>query len=138
MFKPDVEESALHSMAGSVIGTPLFMSPEQARGENDTLDGRADIYALGIILFVMLVRKNPYNVSHGDRWGVIREAATGRPRRPSELRPGFDPDLERIIMKALATKRDDRYATAGEFGAAIRSMLKEKRRAKRDGEESSA
>jgi serine/threonine protein kinase len=54
MFKASIEESAVRSMAGSVIGTPLFMSPEQARGENDSLDGRADIFALGIILYMML------------------------------------------------------------------------------------
>ena len=53
----------MHSMDGSVIGTPLFMSPEQARGENDSLDGRSDIYALGIIMYVMLVRKHPHKIN---------------------------------------------------------------------------
>jgi serine/threonine protein kinase len=131
MFTTNVEDSALRSMDGTVIGTPLFMSPEQALGKNDSLDGRADIFGLGIILYVMLVRKNPYKVGHGDPWGTIREVAEGRPQRPSVLRPGFDGDLEQIIMKALAHNPDDRFATAGEFGKAIRSFLKERSRGKR-------
>jgi serine/threonine protein kinase len=131
MFTTNIEDSAMRSMDGTVIGTPLFMSPEQALGKNDSLDGRADIFALGIILYVMLVRKNPYNVKQGDPWGTIREVAEGRPRRPSELRPGFDGDLERIIMKSLAHSPDDRFATAGDFGKTIRGFLKERSRAKR-------
>ena len=77
MFKTSDKDSAVHSMDGSVIGTPLFMSPEQARGENDSLDGRADIYALGIILHVMLVRKHPHKINRQDRWQTIREIAEG-------------------------------------------------------------
>ena len=47
------------SLDGSVIGTPLFMAPEQARGQNKKIDGRTDIYALGVILYMMLVRRHP-------------------------------------------------------------------------------
>jgi len=132
MFKTDLTDSAVQSMAGSVIGTPLFMSPEQARGENDTLDGRADIYALGIIMYVMLVRKHPHKVNQHDRWETIRQIAVGQARPPSDFRPGFDSDLERIMMKALAENRSDRYATAGEFGNEIRRFLKGHIRAKQD------
>jgi serine/threonine protein kinase len=131
MFMPTDEESAVQSMAGSVIGTPLFMSPEQARGQIDKLDGRADIYALGIILYVMLVRKHPHKVSQRDRWETIHEIAKGQPRRPTEVRPGFDNQLEDIIMKALAEKPDDRYQTAAEFGATLRQFLKERGRQKK-------
>ena len=131
MFKTSEEDSALRSMEGTIIGTPLFMSPEQARGETESVDGRADIYALGIILYVMLVRKHPHNVKHSDRWETIRRIAEGRVRLPSEWRPGFDADVERILMKALAPQPDDRYATAGEFGAAIRSFLEDRLKAKR-------
>lgn len=134
MFMTGEEESAVHSMDGSVIGTPLFMSPEQARGENETLDGRADVFALGIILYVMLVRKHPHKVNRNDRWETIRQIAQGQARRPSDLRPGFNTELERIMMRALAEKRDDRYATAGEFGSDIRKFLKAHGRAKEKGE----
>ncbi|MBA3481269.1 MAG: protein kinase [Pirellulales bacterium] len=133
MFTASDNDSAVHSMDGSVIGTPLFMSPEQARGENDSLDGRADVYALGIIFYVMLVRKHPHKINQQDRWQTIREIAEGHARRPSELRPGFNSDLERIMMKALAENRDERFATAGEFGTEITRFLAERRRAKADG-----
>jgi serine/threonine protein kinase len=131
MFKTNIEDSALQSMDGTVIGTPLFMAPEQARGKTETLDGRSDVFGLGIILYVMLTRKNPYKSDPSDPWSTVREVAEGRPRPPGELRPGFDAELEQIIMKALASKPDDRYATAGELGAAIRTFLKARSRAKR-------
>lgn len=126
MFVTASQDSAAFSMEGSIIGTPLFMSPEQARGATDKIDGRADLYALGIILYVMLVRKHPHRVNHNDRWETIREIAEGRPRMPSELRPGFNPEIEKILMKALADKPEDRYASAGEFGDVIRRFLKDK------------
>ncbi|QDU88000.1 Serine/threonine-protein kinase PknB [Pirellulimonas nuda] len=132
MFKTSDAESAVNSMDGSVIGTPLFMSPEQARGENDSLDGRADIYALGIILYVMLVRRHPHKVNHQDRWQTIRQIAEGHARKPSDVRPGFNQALEHIIMKALAENRDDRYATAKEFGEELRDFLRDHNRAKRE------
>lgn len=134
MFKTSDAESAIHSMEGSVIGTPMFMSPEQARGANDTLDGRADIYALGIILYVMLVRKHPHKVNHHDRWATVREIAEGRARKPSEIRPGFNSQIENILMKALAEKPEDRYASAAEFGAAIRAFLAARLASKRSKE----
>lgn len=138
MFKTSDEESAIHSMDGSVIGTPMFMSPEQARGENDTLDGRADIYALGIILYVMLVRKHPHKINHQDRWATIRRIAEDEARRPSDVRPGFNRALEQILMKALALNREDRYATAAEFGADIVKFIEECPRVKKDDKPSSA
>ena len=60
MFRPEAESETVTSLEGTVIGTPLFMAPEQARGENEKLDGRTDIYALGIILYMMLVRRHPH------------------------------------------------------------------------------
>jgi len=133
LFKTSSEESAVCSMDGSVIGTPLFMSPEQARGENDTLDGRADVYALGIILYVMLVRKHPHKVNYQDRWETVRQIAEGHPRRPSDLRPGFNQDLERVMMKALAEDRENRYASARDFGSSLRQFLKDYKRAQQEG-----
>ncbi|MGI9430282.1 MAG: protein kinase domain-containing protein [Bythopirellula sp.] len=133
MFRAAMEDSAMQSMEGSVIGTPLFMSPEQARGNAETVDGRADIYALGIVLYVMLVRKHPHKIDRSDRWETIRQIATGTARRPSDLRAGFNPDIERILMKALAENPEDRYETAGAFGKDIKRFLKGLVRSKESG-----
>ncbi|MAT68560.1 MAG: serine/threonine protein kinase [Planctomycetaceae bacterium] len=131
MFRAADSQSAMHSMEGTVIGTPLFMSPEQARGRNESIDGRADVYALGIILYVMLLRKHPHKVKHHDPWETIRRIAEEQARPPSELMPGFNRDIERIMMKALASKPEDRYATAGAFGKAILDYLKQQLREQR-------
>ncbi len=114
------------SMDGTVIGTPLFMAPEQARGENEALDGRADVYGLGIILYLMLLRRHPHKVDVRDRWRTIRQIAEGRVRRPSEVRPDFNRHLETILMRALAEEPEGRYATAGDFGEALMGFLRER------------
>jgi eukaryotic-like serine/threonine-protein kinase len=115
LFRPDSHQETSQTMEGYVIGTPMFMAPEQARGENDQLDGRADLYALGIILYLALVRRHPHDVQSDSRAKTINEVAHGVARRPSELVPGFDPKLEHILMKALAHAPEDRYQTAGEL-----------------------
>jgi serine/threonine protein kinase len=123
MFQPSAIEETAQTLDGSVIGTPLFMAPEQARGENDKIDARTDIYALGIVVYILLVRRHPHNVNEKSRWETVRAIADGHPRRPSELRPGFDPELEQILMTALANEQRSRYQTAAEFGAALRRFI---------------
>jgi len=124
MFQPEAEIETAQTLDGYVIGTPLFMAPEQARGEIEKLDARTDIYALGVILYIMLVRRHPNAVDEEDRWQTIRQIAEGNPRSPSELRPDFDRDLEQIIMKALAEEPENRYQNAAEFAAALRRFLR--------------
>jgi eukaryotic-like serine/threonine-protein kinase len=126
MFCPDAETETLHSLDGSVIGTPLFMAPEQARGENESLDGRADVYAVGIIVYLFLLRRHPHRVNMKDRWQTIREIAGGQVRRPREIRPDFSREMEGILMKSLAENPEDRYATAADFGAELRRFIKER------------
>jgi serine/threonine protein kinase len=124
MFQPEAEAEIATSVDGAAIGTPLFMAPEQARGENAKLDGRTDVYALGIILYMMLVRRHPHQIDVKDRWKTLREIAEGHVCAPSEVKPKFDRDLERILLKALADEPDDRYPTAAEFGHDIIRFLK--------------
>jgi serine/threonine protein kinase len=126
MFEMSDDIASAHSMDGTVIGTPLFMAPEQARGENESLDGRADVYGLGIILYLMLLRRHPHKVDVRDRWRTIRQIAEGRVRKPSEVRPDFNRDLEAILMKALAEEPENRYATAAEFGDALLNFLRQR------------
>lgn len=126
MFRPEAESETVASLEGTAIGTPLFMAPEQARGENDKLDGRSDIYALGIILYMMLVRRHPHHVDMKDRWQTLRAIATGPVCAPSEVKPKFDREVERILLKALAEDPNARYPTAADFGNDILRFLQSK------------
>lgn len=120
MFRSDSDNS--QTMEGYVVGTPMYMAPEQARGENDRLDGRADLYALGTILYIALVRRHPHDVRNECRSDAIREVAHGVTRRPSEFRPGFDPDLERLLLKAVAQDPAERYQTGRELARDLRKL----------------
>lgn len=126
MFHPDSKMETLQSLDGSVIGTPLFMSPEQARGENERIDGRTDVYALAIIVYLLIFRRHPHKVHMKDRWKTIKEIAEGRVRPPSEIRPGIDQELDAILVKALADDPDARYPTAGQFGDDLMDYLRQR------------
>ena len=126
MFRPNAIDETAQTLDGSVIGTPMFMAPEQARGENDKIDARTDIYALGIVVYILLIRRHPHNVNEKSRWETVRAIAEGHPRRPSELRPGFDPELEQILMRALANEQQARYQSAADYGTALRRFVHER------------
>lgn len=111
------------SLDGSAIGTPTFMAPEQACGEHDKIDGRTDVYALGIVLYIALVRRHPHNVQGQSVGRTLLTMATKRAQRPCEFDPQFDLALQDVMMKALARRPDDRYPSAGEFSRAIREFL---------------
>ena len=102
------------------------MAPEQARGQNKKIDGRTDIYALGVILYMMLVRRHPLAIDYNDRYKTLRAVAEGRVLPPTEFKPKFDKEVERILLKALADDPDARYATAADFGADILQFLRTK------------
>jgi serine/threonine protein kinase len=107
--------------AGAVFGTPEYMAPEQAAGKNDT-DGRVDVYALGVILYEMLLGRVPHK---GDT--MVRTLAMvmlDAIPPPSSIRPdvAIAPDLEVVLMKALAKRREDRYQTMDELLAALAGL----------------
>ncbi|HEX5387710.1 MAG TPA: protein kinase [Gemmatimonadales bacterium] len=113
---------AIHAAAGDrltetglVIGTPAYMSPEQAAGDRD-VDGRSDVFALGCVLYEMLAGKPPHS---GPSAQAILAKRLTEPI-PS-LRPGRDvpPELDRAVTRALARSPDERFATAEAFGAAL-------------------
>jgi serine/threonine protein kinase len=104
-------ESNVHSMSGVPMGTFAYMSPEQAEAEK--VDSRADIYALGIMLYELTVGKLPYQPRSITE--AIRMHSREPLPKPSEQRPGFPADLERVIIKSTAKSPNDRYQTAGDM-----------------------
>jgi hypothetical protein len=120
----DVADSIDETLEGSVIGTPQYMPPEQARGE--AADRRADVYALGALLYHLLAGQPPYPVREKAALNpvadVLRRVRDEAPIPLAELAPETPRDLLSIVTKAMARDRDDRYADAGELVADLGSF----------------
>src|SRR6056297_369131 len=128
MFWPAASEDSAETLDGAVIGSPLFMAPEQARGENRRLDERSDVYSVGVVLYVMLLRHHPQKLVSKQRWQTIKQIAEGHVQRPTLLNPKFSVSLEKIIMKALAEDPAQRFQSAGEMAVALRDFLAKRAR----------
>jgi serine/threonine-protein kinase len=103
--------------AGLVIGTPAYMSPEQGRGE--VIDGRSDLYSMGIILYQVLTGELPFDAPSAI--GLVVMHQTVAPPAPSSRRADVDRGLEAVCLKALEKDRGARFQTARDFRAALRS-----------------
>ncbi len=98
---------------GKIAGTPAYMSPEQVRGEGHRLDGRSDIFSLGVVLYEALTGKTPFRGSTSNE--LFHQVISVQPKPPRELDGSIPAELERICMKSLSKRASDRYATAADL-----------------------
>jgi eukaryotic-like serine/threonine-protein kinase len=99
--------------AGMVYGTPHYMAPEQAAGEDESIDHRADVYALGVIVYELLTGAIPFDDT--DSRKVMQAQLTRTPQPPSKTRPGLSPQVDAVVLKALSKERIDRQDSAAAF-----------------------
>lgn len=101
------------TVSGDIIGTPSYMSPEQARGCRSEISETSDVYGLGATLYHLLTGRPPFLGS--DPVQVLHQVVHEEPARPSRFHPGLYRDLETIVLKSLSKRPEDRYASVQEF-----------------------
>ena len=103
---------------GVISGTPAYMAPEQVAGTAHRIDGRTDIYSLGVVLYGMLCGHLPFRASNIGE--LLRQVRDDEPQPLRQLRREIPPELERVCLKALAKRIQDRYTTAADFAEDLR------------------
>ena len=107
---------------GVLIGTPAYMSPEQAAGHSQQIDTRSDVYSLGVMLYWLLTHRLPHDASDSTAT-VLRRVAEQEIVPPLEVRPDLDRGLAAVVSQALERDPDQRYGTAGELGDELQRHL---------------
>ncbi|MBI5877187.1 MAG: protein kinase [Chloroflexi bacterium] len=113
-----IAEATQYTETGAVIGTPAYMSPEQITGA--AVDGRSDVYSLGIVCYELLAGQPPFRAD--TPLAVLHQQVYDPPPPLRQLNPRVPGELERVVARALAKDRAQRYRTAGEFAAALRKV----------------
>ena len=104
---------------GMVMGTPYYMSPEQARGDRN-LDARVDLYACGVILYEALTGRRPFTAANYN--ALLLQILSAKPKPARDLRPALPNGFDAVLDKAMARNRDDRYRSAAEFQRDLQTL----------------
>jgi tetratricopeptide (TPR) repeat protein/predicted Ser/Thr protein kinase len=121
----DVNSRTMCTVAGELVGTVPYMSPEQIAGDAAELDTRSDVYALGVVLYELLTGKLPHDVRHSSIAHAARVIGEQEPARLSSVNRLFRGDIETIVGKTLETHRDRRYQSACDLAEDIRRFLRD-------------
>jgi serine/threonine protein kinase len=113
------EEDLDLTRTGMVMGTPYYMSPEQARGDRN-LDARVDLYACGVILYEALTGKRPFTAANYN--ALLLQILSSKPRPARELRPALPAGFDGVLDKAMSRSRDDRYRSATDFQKDLQTL----------------
>ncbi len=112
------EAGAGASQLGIISGTPAYMATEQVAGAAHRIDGRTDIYSLGVVFYQMLCGHLPFRAINTRE--LLRQVSDDEPQPPRQLRPEIPPEIERACLKSLAKRLQDRYTTASDFALDLR------------------
>lgn len=115
-----LQEGSQLTQSGTTLGTPTYMSPEQCKGE--TLDGRADLYALGVVLYELFTNKLPFEFKTLSE-AIAVHSRGEMPPPAREVRSDIPTIIDTILMRSLAKNPDDRYANGAEMADALRSAM---------------